>query len=168
MEENKKEYVKEFNGLVYKDGLTGVKNKMYYLEYIKSLKNENKKSLYGVVVFSVPGLTAVNKEHGRKYGDSMIITSCRTICKTFSHSPIFRIDGNEFVAVLKGSDLNKMDELLLRFDEMINDIKMEEDSDMPIRVVYGAARSVGENEEYDKVFNRAEQEMYKKKKAKGI
>ncbi len=168
MAENQKAYVKEFNGLVYKDGLTGVKNKMYYLEYIKSFKNENKKSLYGVVVFSVHGLTAVNKEHGRKCGDSMIITSCRTICKTFSHSPIFRIDGNEFVAVLKGSDLDKMDELLLRFDEMINDIKMEEDSDMPIRVVYGAARSVGENEEYDKVFNRAEQEMYKKKKAKGI
>lgn len=168
MAQNLKSYVKEINGLVYRDGLTGVKNKMYYFEYIKSLAEEHEKKPYAVVVFSVLGLAKVNKNYGRSYGDAVVMAACRGICKEFSHSPIFRISGDEFIAVLKGSDYMKLDELLQQFEEHMKDKTLEESPDIPVEVVYGVARSDEGDEEYDKVFSRADQEMFKKKKMKGI
>ena len=167
MAQNLKSYVKEINGLVYRDGLTGVKNKMYYFEYIKSLDAGKEKTPYAVVIFSVTGLARVNKNYGRSYGDAMIMAVCRGICKEFSHSPIFRISGDEFLAVLKGNDYMRMDELLLQFEEHMRDRTLEEAPDIPVEMVYGVARSAG-GEEYDKVFRRADQEILKKKKEKGM
>lgn len=168
MAQNLKAYVTEINGLVYKDGLTGVKNKMYYFEYIKALSQERENEPYAVVIFSVLGLAKVNKERGRSYGDSMIMTACRAVCRQFSHSPIFRIGGDEFVAVLKGSDYRMLDELLEQFEEQMKGKTLEEAPDIPVEIVYGMARSTGEVEEYDEVFRRADQEMFKKKKGKGM
>lgn len=168
MAQNLKSYVKEINGLVYRDGLTGVKNKMYYFEYIKSLAEEQDKKPYAVVIFSVMGLAKVNKKYGRSYGDAVIMTACREICREFSHSPIFRIGGDEFIAVLRGNDYMKLDELLEQFAEQIKDKKLEESPDILVEIVYGVARSAGGDEEYDEVFRRADREVFKKKKMKGI
>ena len=168
MAQNLKSYVKEINGLVYRDGLTGVKNKMYYFEYIKSLSGEKDNKPYAVVIFSVLGLAKVNKKYGRSYGDALVMTACQAICREFSHSPIFRIGGDEFVAFLKGSDYMKLDELLQQFEEHTRDKTLVESPDIPVEIVYGVARSDGGDEEYDEVFHRADQEMFDKKKMKGI
>ncbi len=164
MAQNLKSYVKEINGLVYRDGLTGVKNKMYYFEYIKSLSGEKDNKPYAVVIFSVLGLAKVNKKYGRSYGDALVMTACQAICREFSHSPIFRIGGDEFVAFLKGSDYMKLDELLQQFEEHTKDKTLVESPDIPVEIVYGVARSDGGDEEYDEVFRRADQERFDKKK----
>lgn len=164
MAQNLKSYVKEINGLVYRDGLTGVKNKMYYFEYIKSLSGEKDNKPYAVVIFSVLGLAKVNKKYGRSYGDALVMTACQAICREFSHSPIFRIGGDEFVAFLKGSDYMKLDELLQQFEEHTRDKTLVESPDIPVEIVYGVARSDGGDEEYDEVFRRADQERFDKKK----
>ena len=73
----------------------------------------------------------------------MIMAVCRGICKEFSHSPIFRISGDEFIAVLKGNDYMRMDELLLQFEEHMRNKTLEEAPDIPVEMVYGVAQSAG-------------------------
>lgn len=164
MAQNLKAYVKEINGLVYRDGLTGVKNKMYYFEYIKSLSEETQKQPYAVVVFNVLDLTGINKTRGRKYGDALIVTACSIICRVFSHSPIFRIGGDEFVAFLKGNDYMKCRELLQEFESLSSNVTLEDAPDITVRIVYGTAQSADGTEPYEEVFRRADEEMYQKKK----
>ena len=164
MAQNLKAYVKEINGLVYRDGLTGVKNKMYYSEYIKSLSEEEQKQPYAIVVFKVTGLAGVNKTRGRKCGDELIVTACGIICRVFSHSPIFRIGGDEFVAFLKGNDYMKCGELLREFEDFSSDVTLVSAPDIAVRIVYGTAQSADGTEPYEEVFCRADEEMDQKKK----
>ena len=59
----------------YKDGLTGVKNKLAYLEALSDLETAleiGKLTEYGVVVFDVNGLKAVNDTLGHEAGDEYI------------------------------------------------------------------------------------------------
>ena len=43
--------------------------------------------------------------------------SSKLICSVFGNSPVFRIGGDEFVAVLQGADYENRDELLRQFDK---------------------------------------------------
>ena len=65
---------------------------------------------FSIVVFDVNGLKYVNDNVGHDEGNKLLINSCRLICRTFAHSPVFRIGGDEFVAILRNDDYNRRDE----------------------------------------------------------
>lgn len=50
---------------------------------------------------------------GHQAGDEYIIGACRIICNKFKHSPVFRIGGDEFVAISEGEDYEHIDSILL-------------------------------------------------------
>ena len=54
---------------------------------------------------------------GHDFGDILIIESCKLICKVFKRSPVYRIGGDEFVAILENGDYEHYNELLERFQE---------------------------------------------------
>ncbi|MBR4579952.1 MAG: GGDEF domain-containing protein, partial [Lachnospiraceae bacterium] len=102
------------NRKAYKDGLTGVKNKLAYLESLAdieiSLENGSLKE-YGVVVFDLNGLKTVNDTMGHEAGDEYIKSASRLITQVYRHSPVFRIGGDEFVTILKDDDYKRREEL---------------------------------------------------------
>ena len=49
---------------------------------------------------------------GHQAGDRYIIEGCNIICNIFKRSPVFRIGGDEFVAISKGDDFVRLDQLL--------------------------------------------------------
>ena len=148
----------------YKDGLTNVKNKLAYLEALAELETaiENGElTEYGVAVFDVNGLKAINDTFGHEAGDEYIKSGCRVICQQFDHSPVFRIGGDEFVVILKDVDYAKRDELVKIFKETINEnLKKGE-------VVVACGLSIYEPEtdsSYNDVFQRADRLMYEHKR----
>ena len=52
----------------------------------------------------VNNLKMINDTYGHEAGDSYIIGVCRVLCDVYSHSPVFRIGGDEFAVILKGRD----------------------------------------------------------------
>ncbi|SEQ13536.1 Diguanylate cyclase, GGDEF domain [Treponema bryantii] len=42
--------------------------------------------------------------YGHEEGNYAIKKLCEIVCSVFSHSPVFRIGGDEFVVILKGAD----------------------------------------------------------------
>lgn len=98
-----------------KDSLTGVRNKTAFLEYEESTRKkiESKTSLpFAIVVCDINNLTFVNDQKGLSAGDEYIVSACRMICEIYAHSPVFRVDGDEFVAVLCGEDYLNREKLL--------------------------------------------------------
>ena len=97
------------------DGLTGVKNRNAFELASDRLDVEiesGEEVRFAIVVCDVNGLKEVNDNIGHDEGNKLLINACRLICKTFSHSPVFRIGGDEFVAILRNNDFEIRNELV--------------------------------------------------------
>ena len=118
-------------------------------------------------MFDMNGLKEMNDTHGHDAGDNYIRNSCRLICSVFKHSPVFRIGGDEFVAILRGQDLLNAENLLRKFYERMEEVKKK--AEKPEEVVSIAAGMAVFKEEWDKdyqdVFKRADEHMYRNKKS---
>ena len=146
-----------------RDGLTGIKNKTAYGEFEAKLNKqiqsgENVK--FAIALCDVNGLKTVNDTLGHIAGDEYIRSASRLVCQTFAHSPVFRIGGDEFVAILRGSDFENRERLEKEFTEAV-----KENVDQH-KVVVACGISVFDKE-HDKdvssVFERADALMYKNK-----
>ena len=149
----------------YKDALTNVKNKLAYLETLADLEMDiesGKLTEYGVVVFDVNGLKEINDTRGHDIGDEYIKSGCSVICHQFEHSPIFRIGGDEFVAILKGDDYARKEELIESFRKKI----AENQKKGEVVVASGlAVYDVNSDDSFNDVFRRADKDMYIQKRA---
>ena len=150
--------------VAYRDPLTGVKNKQAFQEMkadvdmrIDTLQLKD----FGIIVFDVNGLKQVNDNLGHEEGDRYIISGCEVICKTFQHSAVYRIGGDEFVAILEGDDYLQRLNLLDQFDQMMEEHVREGG------VVVSAGLDIfraGRDGDFNSIFERADQRMYEKKK----
>ena len=148
----------------YKDGLTNVRNKLAYLETLTELETEIENGElkgYGIVVFDVNGLKTVNDTLGHEAGDAYIKRGCSIIYSLFSHSPVFRIGGDEFVVILKGIDYENREELVKTFKKTVDDNL--ENGEVVIScglAIYNPAT----DSSYNDVFRRADVLMYEHKR----
>ena len=96
------------------DALTGVKNKHAYLKTEEELDRQiglHRQSPFAVVLLDINDLKKVNDNEGHKAGDLYLQKACRIICRTFSHSPVFRVGGDEFAVISQGEDYDCIEEL---------------------------------------------------------
>ena len=108
------------------------------------------------------GLRNVNSDKGHEAGDEYIKKGCDIICKSFKHSTVYRIGGDEFVAILNGIDYEHRIRLEKQFREMIDDNCKEDD------IVIASGMAVYESasdENCNDVFKRADRRMNERKKA---
>lgn len=89
-----------------------------------------------------------------------VLTGCnnRVICDIFSHSPVFRIGGDEFVVISQGADYERIDELIGR----IGKHNEEAARDGGVIVACGMSKYDDDDSSVN-VFERADHEMYKDK-----
>ena len=150
--------------MAYTDSLTGVKNKHSYLE-TESLAEQNiaegTLKEFGIVVFDLNGLKEINDTKGHDSGDQYIKAACSLICSQFKHSPVFRIGGDEFVAILEGEDYKNHQRLIDEFEFLIEKNQHEN----KVVISEGYAQFIPENKEsFIDVFERADKKMYERKR----
>lgn len=149
-----------------RDELTGVRNKNAFHEYESDLQkrvNAEEIDEFAIVMCDLNDLKKINDTRGHKAGDKYIKDSCKMICRVFTHSPVFRIGGDEFVAVLVGEDYENREELLegLR-KQVLENVK----NDDIIVVATGMADYDSETDSrVTDVFERADKLMYKNKRS---
>ena len=143
------------------DALTGVKNKHAYqdTEARLNLRIRARENLeFAVAILDVNNLKRVNDTQGHKAGDQLIRDACSIICKTFSHSPVFRVGGDEFAVISQGADYERMDELV----KELSDHNMEAVRTGGVVIACGMAKYEGDAA-VAQVFERADQRMYENK-----
>ena len=148
----------------YTDSLTGLKNKMAYIE------TEEQKDIliaartappFALAVFDLNNLKAINDCFGHKAGDQYIINAAKLICDHFKHSPVFRIGGDEFVALLEGADFANRFELHHSFDQRMDEANLQRNT-----LIVSMGMSDYDEEEdhaFHHVFARADHDMYLRK-----
>ena len=106
-----------------RDPLTNVSNRIAYEDkekYLQAEINSETGSEFAIALFDVNNLKLVNDSYGHDAGDEYLIRACHLICNVFKHSPVYRIGGDEFVAVLTGKDYDDRDLLLKEMNERMS------------------------------------------------
>lgn len=167
---NTKQQAIELNELAIKDSLTGIRNKTGYDKEVQKVEWEMSGGLekVGVAMIDLNFLKRINDTYGHDKGNIAIITLCRIVCKIFEHSPVFRIGGDEFVVILKGSDLKNIDALIEEFNIKLKTLQDNPELEYWEKISAAIGYAVYNPEidnTYENIFRRADTEMYKAKKA---
>ena len=158
-----KEQLQSAMKMVNTDPLTGVKSKHAYLdaeEHMNQRIEDGSVAAFGVAVFDLNGLKEINDNQGHDAGDIAIKEACRLICTCFKHSPVCRIGGDEFVAILEDADYVNREALLDGFEK-----QMSENAKQGKTVVaFGCSLyNPLQDKSMSAVFERADEIMYHRK-----
>ena len=153
--------------LATKDPLTQVGNKTAYAQYCEGLQGRMKQDRtdFAVVMMDVNRLKEINDTYGHDKGDILLKGCCQILCDVFRHSPVYRIGGDEFAAVLMDRDYVNRDELLaqVRATFARTAANMEAEPWECFSAALGMAESAPEDLCVDDVLQRADREMYRVK-----
>ncbi|MBR5421205.1 MAG: EAL domain-containing protein [Lachnospiraceae bacterium] len=97
------------------DALTGVKDKHAYIDLEAQLNEQiaaGSVTELAIVVSDVNDVQKVNESLGQHGGDAYLKKGCTMICEVFRHSPVFRVGGDEFVAIARGRDYDNIETLM--------------------------------------------------------
>lgn len=160
-------HMNEMNALAYKDPLTRVRNKAAFNEEIEKYDDRIRMGydMFGVIVFDVNNLKIVNDERGHDAGDIYLNNCCQLICKTYEHSPVFRIGGDEFIAILEKQDFANAVQLQERFYNKMEEIcNVATEIEEKVSIASGMAFYCVGDSCFQDIFKRADEAMYKNKK----
>lgn len=162
--ETKSEELDQMSATAMRDALTHVGSKYAYEKEAEKLTAEiaEGNACFAIVMVDVNNLKYVNDTCGHKEGDSYIQGCCKIVCNVYKHSPVFRVGGDEFVAVLQNGDYQerheKMKEAKERFMETF------QQTDVQVWERYSASVGMAEytagDESVEQVFKRADAAMY--------
>ena len=151
--------------VAFRDALTGVKSKHAFSVQegqVETQIRDGEAESFGVIVCDVNGLKRINDTLGHKAGDAYIQSCCKMLCDYYSHSPVFRIGGDEFVVLLQGQDYEERLEIL----QAINGQIEQNVTSGGTVISLGLAEYQKERDTtFHEVFMRADAQMYERKTA---
>ena len=146
-----------------RDPLTGVKSRHAYAEKERETDaaiSGGTAGAFAIVVCDLNGLKYVNDSLGHKAGDERLKRASKVICDIFSHSPVYRNGGDEFVVYLSGRDYEERHMLM---DTLHNQsVSHIETGDVVISAGLSEFEP-GRDARLRPVFDRADALMYKEK-----
>ena len=151
--------------LARRDELTGIKNKTAYKELEKSVQGNMDNGMdyltFALVVCDANNLKLINDTKGHAAGDEYIKESARILCAIFSHSPVFRVGGDEFVVFLRGNDFSIRHELMEKLHRQVLENKK---NGTGVILAAGMSEYKPDTDNFvSDIFERADKEMYEDK-----
>lgn len=122
---NTKEKITKARRMAAIDPLTGIKNKHAYAQWEEDINGrirEGDQEPFAIAVCDINDLKTVNDMYGHNEGDACIKNACARICGVFSHSPVFRVGGDEFIVILTKEDYIQRKKLLERINALPRDL----------------------------------------------
>ena len=167
---NLKRFIDFTHAQAYIDGMTGVGNKAAYLELVREINEKIAAgtAAFSIAVFDVNGLKSMNDDYGHETGDRMIVGAADCIKRVFGKKNVFRIGGDEFIAVLPDLTEKDVEEAFAKLDAETDRVNREKDGSDRAIVSFSKGASTfapGVDGEFRVVFKRADEAMYRDKDA---
>ncbi len=167
---NLKRFIDFVHAQAYIDGMTGVGNKAAYLELVKEINDKIAAgtAAFSIAVFDVNGLKSMNDDYGHETGDRMLVGAAECIQQVFGGENVFRIGGDEFIAVLPDFTAKDVEEAFLKLDSETDRTNREKEPADRAVVSFSKGASTftpGVDGEFRVVFKRADEAMYRDKDA---
>lgn len=162
-------FIDDAHEMAYTDALTGAGNRNAYVGAINHLNEQIKKgdAAFSLAVFDINGLKNANDSFGHEFGDMMIVSASEVLKKAVCLENLFRIGGDEFVAVMDRVSEAELSIIFQNVDSAITEKNSEiEDfkKKVPLAISKGASTFVSDSDSDVKdVFHRADDAMYRDK-----
>lgn len=138
------------------DFLTGLYNRSAFERDIGILKKSKR---YTVIVLDLNDFKSVNDTLGHDYGDTVLKKVAATIRESFSRDcSCYRIGGDEFYVLCKGSDPDKIKSQLKSMTTRLTEERIL-DSVLPT-VAYGLSLTQTDTPDFQAMLKAADEEMY--------
>lgn len=165
-------YISDLNSMAYRDAMTGVKNKAAYaisaqkLNDLIRMNGADNAPEFALIMFDCNNLKQINDNYGHEKGDIYLRTACRLICDVFPHSPVFRVGGDEFVALLTEHAFDEREALMKEFDRQADVVNAgaQEPWERVFIAKGMAAYDPAQDTDVESVLHRADELMYEHKK----
>ena len=146
--------LKELRDMSYSDQLTGIGNRHALYEYIAVLPHEQS---IGIVYCDITGLKRVNDTLGHEAGDKLIVRACQCLKDVFGDFGLFRIGGDELLALCPKIEENELNKKVLALKEDIP----EKDVTMAVGAIWQKDGRIS----IEKLLSESEKLMYQDKAA---
>jgi diguanylate cyclase (GGDEF)-like protein len=159
-----KAYIDYVHEKALTDALTDIGNTTAYMEKVNELNDaiSEGQASFRLAVFDINYLKHLNDEFGHLCGDRVIKGAAEVLAAVFGRNSIFRIGGDEFIAVIEGITDDEMADKVNQLDkeiELFNEKHKDLDGSLSLSMGQ-AVYTPGKDETYRSVFGRADQEMY--------
>lgn len=145
---------KSFRIMSYTDTLTGIYNRNKFIDDCEEMSS-NGETNAGVMFMDLNGLKEINDKHGHYSGDEALKCIADIIAETFGEKNVYRVGGDEFVAICRDTDENSFNALVER---LLDELKSCE-----YKAAVGS-KYAGEGCDINEVIKIADEDMYRDKK----
>ena len=146
--------IRKLKEMSHSDQLTQIGNRYAMNEYIDSLQSGQS---LGIVYCDVTGLKQVNDQKGHAAGDKLIVDACDCLKKDFGKYGLFRIGGDELLAIC--AEIEEAD-----LDQRVSQLK-EDLQDKSIHMALGSMWEKDGSSGVERLITEAEKKMYQDKAA---
>lgn len=146
--------LQELKDMSYCDQLTHMGNRFAMDEYIAKMQHNES---IGMVYCDITGLKKVNDTEGHQAGDRLILRACASLKRVFGDYGLFRIGGDELLALCSGIEEETLKE---RVEALKKDM-----SENSVTMAVGAVWQKEAGVDMDKLLTESEQLMYEDKAA---
>lgn len=155
-------YMHFVNQNMYNDELTNTYNKAAYKKAIKALDEKLAASdyVFSVAFFDLNGLESINAHYGFEAGDVLMYNSGKILKHVFGKENVYRVAGDEFIAIMEGTNHAQMGLLFEEFDKEIKKFNDSDKSEHILGIAKGYTTYTPEaHENYRHVFIEARKNM---------
>jgi len=161
-----KEAAQKLSELAQIDNLTGLGNKFAYTEEMNELNEKIKSGSidFAIVVIDLNDLKKINDTSGHVKGDAALVKLAGYARQAFWNSNIYRIGGDEFVVIMRDEMVDKAEDMIASFRNLMN---KEKSSQIWVKIsaaVGNSAFDITSDKSAEDVFKRADSAMYENKK----
>ncbi|MGL5548495.1 MAG: GGDEF domain-containing protein, partial [Culicoidibacterales bacterium] len=130
--------------------------------YMQRKKQLRDSQLYLVSIFDLNNLKVVNDTFGHKAGDLLIKKSSEFLLTLFEPHELYRIGGDEFVAIQTFPSQQVMQAFINMFEmDIMNKQNTYLQDEVVFSIAYGYASATPTKEQsFETVFTQADQNMY--------
>ena len=146
--------MKELRSMSYLDQLTRLGNRFALEKFVKNLDSEES---IGVAYCDITGLKHVNDTEGHGAGDRLILRSVECLKKVFGAYGLFRVGGDELLALCPGIGEKDFEECVVAMKK-----NMPEYS---VNMALGTAWQKSVASDFDRLLSESERRMYEDKAA---
>lgn len=146
------------------DSLTGLLNRTSYKTHAKDFEEQiaSGKADFGIVVLDLNHLKETNDRYGHNVGDELIEAAAKVLSRVFCDSLVFRLGGDEFMAILQNEALENESELFEALDKECESTLIRE---IPLSIARGFARyDKAKDKSFTDTLKRADVAMYENKR----
>lgn len=128
------------NDLIFKDGLTGLFNRIYLDHHLRSVA-QGRDSVINALMLNLKGLKIINEKYGHAVGDEALKNLAKVLQKSMGDVGVpLRYSGDEFIVLLKTKNNAEMNSCLQAIEICLDQFNRSSNAPYELAVAIGSAQ----------------------------